>query len=472
MTLLLFSLFVPIFTGWALVRLLLVRRHKLEIHLLLQLSLAVGIGLGVSSCLSFLWLLLFGPLNKNTLIFESIVCISTVSFSAIQGRRNWGKTPSSFSPSTTKAHWLIVLTFYTLLIFILTVFFLLFLINPHGRWDAWYIWNAKARFLFRGAEYWNNAFSSLLAKPDYPPLIPINVARIWYYIKKETQLIPMLISLLFTFSTIGMITSSLFTVRTRYQGYLAAIVLMGTPFFIVLGADQIADVPISFYFLTTIVLFYLYDQKPDAGYGLLIMAGLTAGLAGWTKNEGLLFIMSIPIARGAIPKQSWKTYSKTMLFFVLGLLPILFFILVFKIRLAPTSDLLGSQGKMDLLIKFTDFHRYFQIIKAFGITFFNFGLWPKISLIPLLILYAYLLGIKVRSNWGKIVAPLISLGILSFGFFLVFFFTSYDLAWYMRTTLDRLYLQLWPSLLFIYFILVNPPDQSLMRRDPLNDLRR
>jgi hypothetical protein len=456
---LLFAFLIPISTGLALVNLLLVHYKGIKIPFLFKISLSVGLGLGFSSCLSFLWLLLFGSFNRGFVVADLIICLGTISLYAIQ-RRIYPQptTPFSNSSSSVKVHWLIKSCFYVLLGYALLTFILLFLISPHGFWDAWAIWNTRARFLFRGFEYWKDAFSPLIVASDYPLLVPLTVARSWYYFK-ETTLVPGLISLLFTFSTVGLMVSAQSTLRTEIQGYLAGMVLMGTPFLIFHGVSQYADVPLGFFYFSVIVLFYLYDQTSKPGYGLLFLAGLMAGFAGWTKNEGLLFTLSIPVARLAVPKQTLKDYSMTMLFFMIGLFPVLLIILIFKTRLAPLNYLF-SQDTHGLLPKLMDISRYIQILKAFGLNFINFGLFPKLSLIPVLGLYACLLGFSIRKNWGNIRAPLILLGLVSAGYFMVFLCTTWELAYYLRTVLGRLFLHLWPSALFIYFIIVNTPTFS------------
>ena len=50
--------------------------------------------------------------------------------------------------------------------------------------------------------------------------------------------------------------------RGRLQGYLAAMILLGTPFFITMGAAQFADVPLAFFILTTLVMLPLQARSP------------------------------------------------------------------------------------------------------------------------------------------------------------------------------------------------------------------
>ena len=38
------------------------------------------------------------------------------------------------------------------------------------------------------------------------------------------------------------------------------------------------------------------------------------------------------------------------------------------------------------------------------------------------------------------------------GFFLIYVITPYDIFWHLRNSLNRLFLQLWPSAIFLFFL--------------------
>jgi hypothetical protein len=54
-----------------------------------------------------------------------------------------------------------------------------------------------------------------------------------------------------------------------------------------------------------------------------------------------------------------------------------------------------------------------------------------------------------------------ALGLTLAGYAFVYLTTPQDLAWHLRTSLHRLLLQLWPSALFVFFLLVKTPEQAL-----------
>ena len=44
-------------------------------------------------------------------------------------------------------------------------------------------------------------------------------------------------------------------------------VLMGTPFFVTMGAAQFADIPLAFFILTTLVMLFLQARSPESARG-------------------------------------------------------------------------------------------------------------------------------------------------------------------------------------------------------------
>src|SRR6185295_10552637 len=117
--------------------------------------------------------------------------------------------------------------------------------RPHGEWDAWAVYNMKARFLFRAGEFWRDLYAEPLywTGTDYPLLIPTTIAGIWTLMGRESVAVPVLVAMLFTLGTAGVATSALSTLRSRCQGLLAGLILLCTPFSISHGANQYSDIP-------------------------------------------------------------------------------------------------------------------------------------------------------------------------------------------------------------------------------------
>ena len=45
------------------------------------------------------------------------------------------------------------------------------------------------------------------------------------------------------------------------------------------------------------------------------------------------------------------------------------------------------------------------------------------------------------------------------GFFFVYILTPHELSWHLDTSLSRLFLQLWPSIVFVACLCLNSPQE-------------
>ena len=254
--------------------------------LLFRLFVGGGLGIGVTSCIYFVCLLT--GLTRYTAAIDLVVCIGSgliffmryrkkglrkqeglspelqpsISRPGLSGKGDGGARPGLpvARPARTGSplHILTAVIFSAALVSSLISFAVAFLKEPHGRWDAWLIWNMHARFLFRGGEGWREAFASGLdwSHWDYPLLLPLSIARGWTYTGGEGIHLPAVMGFFFTFLLLGLLLTSLSLLRGRIQGFLGAMVLMGTPFFIYMGTSQFADIPLAFFILTTLVMLF------------------------------------------------------------------------------------------------------------------------------------------------------------------------------------------------------------------------
>jgi hypothetical protein len=365
--------------------------------------------------------------------------------------------------SDTKKHWILTGGFYLMLALAIANLAILALKKPHGDWDAWAIWNMRARFIFKAGPFWRDAFSYVIdrSRPDYPILIPASIAGIWTAIGTDTVIVPALLAILFTIAIVGLTVSSLSILRGRSQGLFAGLVLLGTPLLITHTASQYADVPLGFYFLATLVLISLHDSLANNAGEFMLLAGITAGLSAWTKNEGLLFVISIVVARlvCVVPVRGAKVYFKQMLFFMTGLTPILLIILYFKINLAPPNYVVALQGSSDIVVKLLDWSRYALVWETFAKQIPEFGGWA-VSIPLLLVFYLLIVGTAVnRRSKLSIGTSLITLFLMLVGYSVIYVVTPIDVKFQLDTSLNRLLLQLWPGFVFTYFLAVRPIDQ-------------
>jgi hypothetical protein len=96
---------------------------------------------------------------------------------------------------------------------------------------------------------------------------------------------------------------------------------------------------------------------------------------------------------------------------------------------------------------------------------FFFSGWRLIPLTVGLAIYAKLLGAEIaREQRSSISLAIFLLALTLAGYFGVYLITPYDLRWHLRFSLDRLFLQLWPSALLVFFMAVRTPEQWIAKR--------
>src|SRR5215469_3214124 len=280
--------------GFSLVRFLIPGGVRASLHNALVVSLGAGVGLGIASSLYFLCITTVGPKVAVIGVVEGAFVVGAC---ALGLRAKPSGTDLTWQEAVATPVWVTAL-FVAAGVLGLVFFVTHSATKPHGEWDAWAIWNLHARFLYRSGELWKNAFSAQISwsHPDYPVLLPGLIALCWTLSGGESTLTPVAVSFIFTFATAGVLISALGVLRGRTQAWIAGALLVGTVEFVEVGAMQYADVPLSFYIVATVALLCLQDRRPG-DLRLTALAGLMAGFAAWTKNEGLLFVIAVIVAR-------------------------------------------------------------------------------------------------------------------------------------------------------------------------------
>jgi 4-amino-4-deoxy-L-arabinose transferase-like glycosyltransferase len=412
-----------------------------------------------------LWLYFFGFPAINYHVIENILAAILIpaAFYASKYQKLTGCNQEVGSEFKLYLHVLSVCTLIILVCFVVA-FLLRSAINPHGWEDAWSMWNLKARFIFRSGDNWRITFSDVLfwSSRDYPLLVPISIVRIWSYLKYDSAVAQILVAALFTFSSVALLISSLAVIRSRSAGIQAGLVLIGSPYFLKTGAYQIADVPLGFYILATVVLFSLKETF-NSKSRFLILAGVMAGLAGWTKNEGLLFLLVVFVVRMivVISNSRMKEYLKELRMFAVGVVPILAVLLLFKSTISQTNELFSGQNSGAILERLTDFSRYIIIGKSFIVFFYDKLAKEWLIVLPI---YFLLLG-KTKQNVSPESIKTSLLGVLFMlgGYFIIYLITPLNLQWHIDTSIWRLFLQLWPTIIFSFFLVAATPEELFLK---------
>ncbi|CAB1074544.1 hypothetical protein D1AOALGA4SA_2363 [Olavius algarvensis Delta 1 endosymbiont] len=475
----------PILLGTAIVVTLFPQYGVRGAWAVLTVCLGAGIGLGLTSATVFLWLVGVGRPGVAYMAFEigSAVLLAAPAgyrhykFQSGGEKRSLGNSAAADVPIA----WLKRLFIILLLISAGSFGLKTFIEDPYGTVDTRITWNYRARWLFKGADQWQHAFYSPVARDaeytddqghaaDYPLLVTGSVYRGWEVTGRDRVATPILIAGIFTFGCYLMLYSSLALLRNRNQGYIAVLFMLVTTQFLHLGTDQYGDVPLAFFILGTISLFALQDRFPAISRQTILLAGLTAGCAAWTKNEGLMFFPLVILVRfiGQIPRKGWAEISREFFYFCLGMLPIMGTLAYFKVSFAPRNDMINIPTLKATMVHLLDPSRYLYVIGEIlkKVYFFN----DKIVI--LLAVYFLFTGLD-RSAAAKkhITSHVILLLLIICGYMFAYVITPYDLRWHIDSSLRRLFIQLWPAWVFLFFYGVKGPELSAAEEPP-GEMRR
>jgi hypothetical protein len=459
MTAALFGLLVPtIIVYWALAPSGGLRRHGSTN--LLYVGLAMGLAPGLTSCLWFGWLAAFGEPGAAYFAAESALLL----VAAAVWRRRFETRPPPAPPSGTGA---VPIRFVVPVLVLLGLgwvasFTANTLTNPHGSWDAISIWNLHARFLAAGGDRWIDLFrhSQCAWHGDYPLLVPASVARLSSTTGAALTTASALVSFWFSAATLLLCVAFVGCVRGANQALLVAVTLLGTSYFVQQSSAQYADVPLAWSMLAAVSALVLYDASGQSSAGWLVVAGAAAGLAAWTKNEGISFVVVIGVLHTTVSvrREGLRGAVRSTAPLAAGLLPVLLVVAYFKLALAPENDLVAGQGLHATLSRLLDASRYVQIAVALVAALFRMVK----GLFFVLPAYFLLMGrtTTLRSRDGARFA-LATYGLMLISYCGVYVITPHELAWHLESSVRRLLLQLWPGALAIFFLMVAAPEERL-----------
>lgn len=321
--------------------------------------------------------------------------------------------------------------------------------TPDGGWDAWMIWNLRARWLLHAPSF-AEAFPAALpvTHPDYPILLPALVALGWRIAGRESAAVPVALAALFALLYVGVTVLALARQRGWAWGLVAGTLLLSAPMFVWCSADQCADIPLGVFLLVgAVALVEASGQDGRQRAWLHLGAGLALSLAALTKNEGLVYLITGLAAVMLIGKaERWRD----ALWLSLGALPGLMLLAWFKLRYAPASEY-GSSAALAMLL---DPARWLLVSVHVLRRFVYFQGW---ALLLFLVPVGFWFGLRNQSQPGVrrvALALLGALGLLAASYLV----TPYDAVWQIDNSFDRLLLQCLATLLLILFLSV--PDGS------------
>lgn len=295
---------------------------------------------------------------------------------------------------------------------------------PDGMWMAVDIWNARAAFLAETdlAAMLEGAAWHL----DYPLLLPLSIGEVWAFLGRS-RAVPMIVSILFTACAAGILHVATAHLADRAAATWVTVVLLASPWFVVHGAGQQADVPLACFALGATALLWLHDGSAERRPGLLLWAGVLLGGAIWTKNEGLVLALAIVAVRTAVRRDG-------LLLVLAGVAPFALALLHHRLTCGELNDLAAGQGA-ETLDRLLDPARWAMTVAAYAR---HAGAYAAVAAV-----LAWLLPVEPRHLVRGLAVPALVLA----AYFGVYLVTPNDLDWQLESSLPRLLLHVWPIVL-------------------------
>jgi hypothetical protein len=194
---------------------------------------------------------------------------------------------------------------------------------------------------------------------------------------------------------------------------------------------------------------------------LLFLSGLFAGFSMFMKNEGIFFIIMLSLIFFIFPKvtkQRWYAWKDYWLF-LLGVVTFVVINLVMRIWINPPIHPTAATH-VNYIANFFSLSRHITALQAFiyiGQIFGQFEISIWLLLFFLLLLARYNIS---RIDLYRVLTILAQIILMLLGYYAIYVILSPNMEWHIRSSLDRLYLQLWPCFLLFFFLLIDSPLQD------------
>jgi hypothetical protein len=252
---------------------------------------------------------------------------------------------------------------------------------------------------------------------------------------------------------------------------LAVVALLAAGRYVYHGATQFADVPLSYYLLSFFVLATLaLSSSREKEPMTLALAGAALGMGMWTKNEGIfhaaagVFCLFLFLAN----RRAQVDGLRRMAPFIMGIAPFVLLIIVFKTTAYGTSDLFEKQSFALFVERAMDWSRIKTVFSAFagGIAAYNAHSFFGYRIGTVFLILGVLAVTRIETPpaiRASIIMMGLMLSIIIAGYTAIYILTPHDLQWHLGTSLERLITQLWPSIIYLLFMLAKPVNISCDR---------
>ena len=405
--------------------------------------LALGFVFGVGACSCAFAVVLFSRGLGASPDSGNAVLLAVALLILVNQKRSLTRLCSKLSKPADR---LVVLGFGCAALAAVAIFIEHVVRHPEGGWDATMIWILRARDLFAGRtlavalpaeQTWSH--------PDYPLLLPGALAELWTIQGHWGQAAPIALAAIYAICTVVLLVSAVGQRVGLNVGLFAGTLLLATPSFAMEASTREADVPLAAELLVAVLLASEALRCHDLAQRsrLLLGAGLACGLAAWTKNEGVVFSLAMFFC--LLARRPTADGARDAAAFALGCAPVALLIFFFKTQLAPPNDLFVGNVWSRLWRP----ARFGELVWLMVRRLVLFQVWG-LTLVSAIVATGWLWWKPARRPttdrplWQTLASAVI-------GVALIYQVSPHDLGWHVRSSIDREFLQLWPSLLFLLF---------------------
>lgn len=338
------------------------------------------------------------------------------------------------------------------------------LIKPIESYDAIAIYAIKSKIFYLARAIPQDYFGGLVnlfPHPDYPLNIPLSQAFLYLSMGNINDQLVKLIFPLFFAAILVLFYYALRRVSGRQYALVCTFILAGIPQFNNYATNAYLEVPLAFYCFGGF-LFLMRWIEDTSDIGCLVVSAVLTALAGWTKNEGLLYcVIYTALIVLSLAVKAAKTSRKDILYaaiypciILLISLPWLlikarFHIVNSEIDLANLNpvNLVGQIGKLGPV--------FYELQKqVFGPKKWNI-LWPALMVI---------LAFNYRRIFKAPQFYMLAAVVLALAGYILFYMISYvDVVFFASKTWSRFLLDFLPVAVYLLAVLLKEDVNGILK---------
>lgn len=436
-------LVLVLFAGWNILYACFLRRNSF--HPVESLSLSFGLGLGFIT----LEMLIFYFIGIK---FDPAVLIAPwvpLFFVNVLIHVKEGMPDMAYGREDKKQNNVFLGALLALTLFQISYTFFRALIRPIESYDAVSTFAIRAKIFYIAGSIPQDFFTSLsklFPHPDYPLNIPL--AETLSYLSMG-GMNDQLVKIIFPVFYVAILALFYYAIRrssTRTYALLFTFILAGIPQFSAYAANAYLDMVLSFYtFGSVLFLILWFEERGSAGF--LMLSAILSGLAGWTKNEGLLYCVTNCVVLAVFLITHWRLVTKREIGYFIAYIGIIAAIsapwLIAK-RMGGISNDEIDLGRIAPGYLIHQLHKMKVILYEFQKEFFGPKKWLIVWPVALL---AIVFNIKKAfKGANKYIALSLALTIL--GYILFYMISRVEVGYFVSKTWSRFLLHFLPIVLW------------------------